>query len=213
MAGQSARRARAIMRPRTEVWGWNGAAVALAETILDPTAYRHHILYEANDRMAAGDLDGALALYEAAINDGALRDDGYAHAPEQTRADISRFAAFRLILIDLLQGNAERANSRLSWLEATYPDSAAAGAATTLVDEWAGSEGMDALCDRIESGLSAMENPAGALADMGYGNPSLGAGEFCPSMKRTTTDDRRRQDARTLRRNVIFCVSAPCVWR
>ncbi len=169
-----------IVRPRTAVWGWNGTDVVLNETILDPTAYRHHILYEANDRMAAGDLDGALALYEAAINDGALRDDGFAHTPEQTRADISAFAAVRLILIDLLQGNTERANNRLFWLEGTYPGSVMAQWATTLIAEWAGPEGLDALCDRIETGLLAVENPAGALADMGYGNPSLTAGDFCP---------------------------------
>ena len=93
-----------VVRSRTEVWRWDGAAVTLAGTTLDPTQYRHHILYEANDLMAAGDLDGALALYEAAINDPALRNDGFAHAPEQVYADVSRFAAFRLVLIDLLQG-------------------------------------------------------------------------------------------------------------
>jgi hypothetical protein len=171
-----------VVRARTEVWDWNGAAVILAGTILDPTAYRHHILYEANELMEAGDLDAALVLYEATINDGALRNDGFFHPPEQTYADISAFAAFRLILIDLLQGNAERANDRLAWLGATYPDSAVAGAAARLVGEWAGPENADPLCDRIEADLLARENPAGALADMGYGNPSLAAGDFCPSM-------------------------------
>ena len=81
------------------------------------------------DRLAAGDLDGALALYEAAINDPALRNDGFAHAPEQVYADVSRFAAFRLVLIDLLQGNAERAAGRLAWLQANHPDAAATSAA------------------------------------------------------------------------------------
>lgn len=169
-----------VVRPRTEVWGWDGAVVSPAETILDPTGYRHHILYEANDRMAAGDLDGALALYETAINDAALRDDGFAHPPEQTRADISAFAAFRLILIDLMQGDTARAASRLAWLQGMYPGSAAAGAALTLVSEWAGPDGAAALCARIESGLATLDNPTGALADMGYGNPSLGAADFCP---------------------------------
>jgi hypothetical protein len=169
-----------VVRPRTEVWGWDGAGVVLAETILDPTAYRHHVLYEANDLMAAGDLDGALALYEAAINDGALRNDGFSYSPEQTYADVSMFAAFRLILIDLLQGNAERANSRLAWLGATYPESVAARAAGQLIAEWAGPENAASLCDRIETNLLSIDNPTGALADMGYGNPSLGAGDFCP---------------------------------
>ncbi|MBP6786899.1 MAG: hypothetical protein KA170_04870 [Candidatus Promineofilum sp.] len=169
-----------IVRPWTEVWGWDGAAVTRDSIILDPAQYRHHVLYEANDLMAAGELGGALALYEAAINEGGLRDDGFAYPPEQTRADINSFAAFRLILIDLLQNNVERANSRLAWLQSTYPQSAAAGAAVTLVGGWSGPENAGALCAQIESNLAALENPSGALADMGYGNPSLGAADFCP---------------------------------
>jgi len=168
-----------VVRPRTEVWGWDGAAMTLRETILDPTAYRHHVLYEANDRMAAGDLVGALALYEAAINDAALRDDGFSYPPEQARADVRAFAAVRLILIDLLQGENERAAGRLAWLQETYPDSAAAGAAATLVAGWSGPENAAALCQSITAGLAAQTNPTGALADMGYGNPVLGAGDLC----------------------------------
>ncbi len=170
-----------IIRPTTQVWGWDGAAVVLAETILDPTDYRHHVLYEANDRLEAGDLDGALALYEAAINEGALRNDGFAYPPEQVYADISQFTAFRLILIDLLQGNAERANSRLTWLDTTYPDTVAARAARRLITEWAGPPSAAALCDRIEANLLSIDNPTGVLADMGYGNPSLRAGDYCPN--------------------------------
>ena len=169
-----------VVRPRTEVWRWDGAAVTLAETTLEPTQYRHHILYEANDLMAAGDLDGALALYEAAINDPALRNDGFAHAPEQVYADISRFAAFRLILIDLLQNNAERAAGRLAWLQANHPDAAATGAAATLLAGWAGADGQAALCASIEETLAALDNPTGTLSDMGYGNPALTAADFCP---------------------------------
>lgn len=172
-----------VVRARTEVWGWDGSAVTLAQTILDPTDYRHHILYEANDLMDSGDLGGALPLYEAAINDPALRNDGFfLHTPEQIYADISAFSAFRLILIDLMQGNIERANSRLSWLTETYPASAAAGAAATLVGSWSGPANAAALCDEIEVELMALDNPTGALADMGYGNPTLGAVNFCPSM-------------------------------
>lgn len=169
-----------VVRTYTEVWGWDGTAITLRETILDPTAYRHHVLYEANDRMAAGDLDGALTLYETAINDDALRDDGYAYPPEQVRADVSAFAAFRLILIDLLQGQVERAGSRLAWLEATYPNAPAAGAAAALLGGWAGPESAAALCEGIEAGLAAQPNPTGALADMGNANPALTAENFCP---------------------------------
>lgn len=169
-----------VVRPRTEVWGYDGGAVSRTETILDPTEYRHHILYEANDLMAAGDIARALPLYEAVINDNALRDDGYAHPPEQVRADASAFAAFRLILIDRLIGDRERASARLEWLQAIYPGSAAAGAAERLNREWGTHANTAALCDVIEADLATLENPAGALADMGYGNPALTATDFCP---------------------------------
>ena len=106
--------------------------------------------------------------------------NGFAHAPEQVYADVSRFAAFRLILIDLLQNNAERAAGRLAWLQANHPDAAATGAAATLLAGWAGAAGQAALCASIESGLAAVENPTGALSDMGYGNPALLAGDLCP---------------------------------
>ncbi len=168
------------VRTRSEIWRWDGAAVTLAETRLDPTNLRHLLLYEANDRMAAGDLDGALALYEAIINDPALVTDGFAYAREQVTADINRFAAFRLSLIDLLQGNPTRAAGRLEWLQANYPDTPATAAAATLLGGWAGANGQAALCAAIESELAALDNPTGTLSDMGYGNPSLGAADFCP---------------------------------
>ena len=99
---------------------------------------------------------------------------------DRVYADVSRLAAFRLILIDLLQNNAERAAGRLAWLEANHPDAAATSAAATLIAGWAGAEGQAALCASIEETLAALENPMGALSDMGYGNPALTVADFCP---------------------------------
>ncbi|MCL4872393.1 MAG: hypothetical protein KJ063_25810, partial [Anaerolineae bacterium] len=50
------------LRTYTEIWSWDGTAVTLADTLLDPTEYRHHILYEANDEFAEGNLDRAKLL-------------------------------------------------------------------------------------------------------------------------------------------------------
>ncbi len=169
-----------IVRTRTEIWGWDGTAVTLAETRLDPTPYRHLVLYEANDRMAAGDLDGALALYEATINDPALVNEPFRYTPEQVYTDVSRFAAFRLVLIDLLQGNADRAAGRLAWLQANYPDAPVTQAAGQLIGGWTGPDGQAALCEQIEASLAATPDATGALADMGYGNPTLTVADMCP---------------------------------
>jgi hypothetical protein len=168
------------VRTRTEIWRWDGAAIVLAETILDPTDYRHHILYEANDLMAGGDLGGALLLYEAAINDGALRNDGFGYPTNETYRAISEFAAFRLILIDLLRGAPIRASERLAWLQTAYPGAAAAQAASILVQNWSGPESLPEICVLIQSSLDNLDNPTGALADMGYGNPGLTAADYCP---------------------------------
>ncbi|MFO7661339.1 MAG: hypothetical protein R6X18_01975 [Chloroflexota bacterium] len=169
-----------IMRTYTEVWDWDGTAVILAEVWADPTDYRHHILYEANDLMAKGDLEEALLHYEAAINDGTLRNDGFFHSPEATYQSISQFAAFRLILIDLLRGAPIRASERLAWLQATYSDTGATQAAALLTSNWTGPENLGSVCAMIEGSLAARENPTGALADMGYGNPNLTAADYCP---------------------------------
>lgn len=169
-----------IVRPRTEIWSWDGSAVTLADTQLDPTEYRHHVLYEANELMAAGDLDGALLLYETAINDGALRTQPHNASEAETTAAINQFAAFRLILIDAIRGDAERAAGRLVWLQETYPDSAATQAAALVVESLSDGPELEVVCERIETELGALENPTGPLADMGYGNPSLTAVDFCP---------------------------------
>lgn len=169
-----------IVRTRTEVWSWSGTAVTLAETILDFTEYRHHILYEANDLMAEGELDQALSLYEQAIDDTTLITPEFLNSQAETYAAISQFATFRLILIDLLQGDMDNATSRLTSLTQNYPETATTQAATTLVNDWAGAESMASVCAAIETDLEAFDNPTGALADLGYGNPSLTGADYCP---------------------------------
>ncbi len=173
-----------IIRPRTEIWSWDGTAVRLADTQLDPTDYRHHVLYEANDLLEAGDLDGALLLYEAAITDGTLRDDVSAsHSTESVYTAIAQFAAFRLAVVDLLQGDVERANGRLEWLRSTYPEAMVTEAAAVLLANWTGPDGLAETCRIVEETMATLgdtENSTGLLADLGYGNPSLQATDLCP---------------------------------
>ena len=169
-----------VVRPRTEIWSWDGTAVRLADTQLDPTEYRHHVLYEANDLMAAGNNAEALLLYETVINDGALRTQPFAASEADTYSAIAQFAAFRLILIDILSNEPDRAAGRLAWLQETYPDSAATQAAALVLDGLANGETLEALCAQVEAEMATLENPTGALVDMGYGNPSLTASDFCP---------------------------------
>jgi hypothetical protein len=130
--------------------------------------------------MAAGELDQALLLYEQAINDSNLVTPEFSHTQTETYQAISQLAAFRLILLDLLAADSNRAQSRLTWLQNNYPGTASAQAAAALVQNWTGPEGMAALCETIEAEIQALPNPTGALADLGYGNPTLTAADLCP---------------------------------
>lgn len=169
-----------IVRTYTEVWAWDGSAVTLADTILDPTNYRHHILYEANSRMETGELAAAQDLYERVINDESLQTPAFTLSEAETYADLSQFAAFRLILIDLIQEDSVTAESRLAWLEEMYPDAPATAVAPTLINNWAGEASLPDLCAGVDAGFIAYNAPTGVLADLGYGNPSLEGMDFCP---------------------------------
>ncbi len=169
-----------IVRTYTEVWSWDGTAVTHLDTIFDYSPYRHHVLYTANDLMAAGDMEGAIASYEQAINDEELYEAPFWGDDEASYADVRRFAAFRLILIDLMMGIDQGARNRLDWLVSVDAGTAVTEAAITLVNNWTGTAGMDALCNQIESALETADNPTGALLDQGYGNPSLSAADLCP---------------------------------
>jgi hypothetical protein len=169
-----------IMRSYTEVWAWDGEAIRWQETVPDPTSYRHLILYEGINRMENGDLEGAVALFEEVILNPDLETMpfGSDDLPE-TEAAIRQFAVFRLVLAHLLLEDAGEAKAMATWLEQRDPGAPLTLATQRLVSEWAGSDGMDALCAAIQVDLEASAEPPGPLADQGYGNPSLTAEHIC----------------------------------
>ena len=172
-----------IVRTYTQVWSWDGTAVTQIDTILDPTNYIHHILYEANDLLLSGQLDEALLLYERTINDRSLISPFGADAAlrDALYADISRFSAFRLILIDLLKGDAARAQGRLAWMQQNHPGAAATQGAALLVRDWQGAANLPGLCGAIDQAMAAFSDPTGLLDDaMGYAHPSLSGADYCP---------------------------------
>lgn len=170
-----------VTQTYTEVWEWDGTAVSLQNRIYDSSDYRHHYVYEGNRHMAAGKNQEAVFYYEEAINNGDLLTPPGVSDIGEVYAAIAQFSAFRLILIDELQGNAGQAATRLAWLERTYPGTAVTQGAGRLVREWAGAEGLGSLCNSIENELNDIAQPIGPLTDeMGYGNPSLTADDLCP---------------------------------
>lgn len=170
-----------VIRESTQVWGWNGDTLALTATVLDPAVWRHHVLYEANDLFVAGDFANAILKYEAVINDQSLQTFSFDGNSAPVYADLSVFAAFRLISADLQTGNLSKAEQRLNWLQTTYPDrKITLYAAAQLLETWKATKSLEQACQVAEDALSNAINPTGTLTDMGYANPSLSAADLCP---------------------------------
>lgn len=177
-----------IQRTRTEIWAWDGDAIALAETRLDPTNYRFHMLWEANDQLEAGEYDSTINLYRRVITDDSLDDEGFFHSEADIKADTQLFAGFRLLLMSLMEEREEDVQRWHNWMVQTYPDTHLTAAATLLID---GSReaSLDVACGAVTEYLKQFEvqegewvtdSPTGALRDMGYANPSLTAEDVCP---------------------------------
>lgn len=170
-----------IMRPYTDIWAWDGSALAKVETLLDGTNWRHHILYEANELFAQSNYPAAILAYEAVINDASLQTYAHFNASEtQAYTDMSLFAAFRLILADVQVGEGDRAASRLAWLQTTYPAAAVTIGAGHFLATWEATAALTDACQSAVQEMSAYPNVTGVLTDMGYGNPSLTLNDLCP---------------------------------
>ena len=167
-------------RGYTEIWAWNGTAIALAEMIWDQSDIRFHRLYDGNFAFTAGDYETAIMAYTETIEDGSLIDTDWLDATEAIRQSVEQFAAFRLVLIALLNNDFAEAVHWLNWLETTYPNLPITQGAGLLVGEWdSNGNQIGPACTAVTAYLSATENPTGQLVDMGYANPTLTGDDLC----------------------------------
>jgi hypothetical protein len=178
-----------IQRTRTEVWAWNGAVITLAQVRLDPTDYRFHVLYEANDAFDQNQRDQARRLYQQVIEDESLQDIRWAEEFPSSYDSTRQFAAFRLVLLGLMERDRTAAAQWQQWLAQAYPSSALTAAARQLLTLQAQQIPLEAACAQVRSDLMAQEpgeddfpgtGPTGPLRYMGYGNPVLDAAAICP---------------------------------
>jgi hypothetical protein len=176
-----------VQRTRTEVWSWNGAAIALSQVHWDATNYRMHLLWEGNDKYYLGQFDVAGLLFQQVIDDETLQESPYGN--QTVHYHSSRFfAAFRLLLIALVTGNEDDIYHWEQWLNEYYHEYPISEAATILLHAWEKHTDLNIACEQVTNYLLDFEtpgrfrqgkNPTGSLVDMGYANPRLNTEDVC----------------------------------
>ena len=169
-----------IQQGKTDVYSFDGQHMTLVDTRWEKTDYRHHRLYDANRAFDAGDYAGASDMYQSAIEDDSLMDvDAFSGDPE-TRDDIQLFAAFRLVLIGLLQNDLDMATEWDSWMRLVYPDRVLTDAASEAIQTFEGSGSVSAACASVNNLIAPIENVVGGASYLGYNNPELTNENVCP---------------------------------
>lgn len=169
-------------RGTTDIWAWQPAQnqFALAETILDPSNYRFHLLYEANDLFAAGEYAAAIPKYSDVVQNATL-EDGVGLILQESTFDPSRqFAAFRLMIAYLQLGDMDNATVWAGWLTSNYPDAHITDGVIAFWEDYNFNHSVASGCAVTVSLLETFPNPTGPLADLGYALPSLTAESVCP---------------------------------
>lgn len=168
-------------RALTNTWAWNGSAIALTGTKLDPPVYRFHVLNDADDAARDGDAQTALALYDRVIHDDSLEE--WPPAANE-RAHLAAYALFRTMLIHLTQGELNGAQSAYDDLKGLYLPGAPGGEFSLVADEFWGQYSKDGslheACRVTIAYIEAKPSTLEALNSYGYGNREYTAAEVCP---------------------------------
>ena len=167
----------------TEVWAWQeeGSHFVLADRVPDPSNYRFHRLYEANDAFLGMDYETAVSLYSDVINNPNYEDGTGLIIPESTYDPSRQFAAFRLMLTYLQLGDMDNATVWSGWLYSNYPDAPITIGVIGFWEDYNFNHSVPSGCVAATSVLKLLPNPTGPLADLGYALPSLTAESICPT--------------------------------
>lgn len=164
----------------TEIWAWDGTNLTLSDIEYYRTDERVHVLYDANFAFQLGNLESAKNQYLEVIENDSLGDSVALGAEDGGYSDARQFAAFRLTLLFLIEGNFDNAQEWKNWQEIEYPFSPLTEATITLLASWQQSGSLTQACTDVKNLLDSYEQPTGSLSYTGYGNPMLNAEDVCP---------------------------------
>ncbi|HBY98609.1 MAG: tetratricopeptide repeat protein [Ardenticatenaceae bacterium] len=172
-------------RVRTEIYRWNGSGWALTDTLYAATDWLPLVVWEANDRLAAGDLAEAIDLYSQVITNGSFKpwhseSAGAAMTAEEERALLTGFSRWRLVLAHTALGKTDEAETWLARLRETQPDSPYRQVAERFWQTWQSIRDLKQACDAANSYASSNRTTVvEPLNNFGYANPQFEANDIC----------------------------------
>lgn len=172
-------------RTEQQVWKWNGAQYVKTVTQLSPVDYRIHAVYEGDDALAAGDYARAIDWYGRVITDDALKDwhAEIGYRTQTDRAELTAYARFRLLLIGVVQGQAN-ARDQLDQLTAQFPEGSPAHdtqqMAQTFWDKYQATQDIKAACVAANDYANEQYQIFEDLNLFGYANRFYTPDDMCP---------------------------------
>ena len=172
-------------RTEQQVWKWNGTQYVKAAAELSPVEYRIHAIYEGDDVFSAGDYAKAIDWYSRAITDDTLKDwhAEIGYRTQNDRVTLTAYARFRLLLIGVLQGQAN-AKDQLDQLTAEFPNDSPAHdtqqMAQTFWDKYQATQDIKAACAAANAYANEQYQIFEDLNLFGYSNRSYTPDDMCP---------------------------------
>lgn len=170
-----------FQREQTIYWGLNPETNRFEQVgiVEDEPIYRLHALHDANYLFGNSEYEPAKSLYEKVVSDvNEYEDTGSENVDDHTQ----QFAAFRLVLVNLMLEDEGEAQEWSRWLTKKYASSMAADATPLLIES---DDNLAVKCQAVTGYLEQQEEvrgekAAGRLADIGYAVQSLPYQTFCP---------------------------------
>jgi hypothetical protein len=163
-------------RERREVFRWNGDRFTLYERKYDPSNYLYFKVVDANSLMRSDDLQRAISLYQAVLQDPSLELSGMRPAE---RADLQAFSRFRLMVAYLMSSDKANAQQQLDALATTHPPHIYYDVAKTFWDAYFPAANFAQACAAVTRLARANPAIADVLSGFGYANPDLLPEDVC----------------------------------
>lgn len=171
-------------RQRMRTWTWDSAAAAFTPSseVELPAVYRIHVVYDAEQAAAQGDVADAAQLFKTVINDDQLKDW---MDPATERPVLSAYAEFRLVVLYARAGQTDQAQSTFQSLQKDYPagdlGSAYAQMGQTFWTAFQANGDVNTSCRAAQDFAAAHTDTILQALYFGYANKTYTPSDICPT--------------------------------